>query len=349
MLAASLSLWTDAPCSIYHKGSHCLCRRLARKAHDMDLRIPVFQICIAAAGLAFPASSQVPGNQTANVQMDKSSQNARLPYTAEYKETSVLTQPNGSTVTQEWTEVDALDSRGRHMIAKTYIPMSSDQKLHTEYSVSDPVAQITTEWSSENLSATVRTWYSQPAAGSRNATSNPCSASTPASTSSPVAGQPASPTIEDPNAKIHEAIEEWRARRRADLEEKQRAAAPKPEPPINEDLGTATIQGIVVHGYRTTTKIPAGSIFGNSTELLETNERWLAVGPGKTGLMVRWIRNGPPLGKKTQDLVKFAQGEPDPTIFRPPADYKILTQTLDSGGLPCPLPSTPAPVAAPAK
>jgi hypothetical protein len=146
-------------------------------------------------------------------------------------------------------------------------------------------------------------------------------------------------------AETHEKLEEIREQARADLEERRKAAAPKREPPLEEDLGKATILGIEVHGYRTT--YPAGSISWDSTQ--SVNERWIPIAPGMKGLIVRWIKNDQKFGKETRELVKFTQGEPDPTIFHPPADYKIVAQTQDVRGVQCPQPSTTAPEVAPAK
>jgi hypothetical protein len=80
---------------------------------------------------------------------------ARLPYTADYKITSVKTLADGTTITHESTEVVALDSQGRRMTSTTTLPNSADQSPRTHVSVFDPVAHTNTNWNVPGERATV--------------------------------------------------------------------------------------------------------------------------------------------------------------------------------------------------
>lgn len=102
------------------------------------------------------------------------------------------------------------------------------------------------------------------------------------------------------------------------------------EKPVVEDLGTDSIQGVEAHGTRTTTTIPAGEI-GNDVPLEGTTERWVAVNTQLGGLTVREIVDEPRTGKSDKELTSFSQGDPDPALFQPPADYEIVTQEVVKG------------------
>jgi hypothetical protein len=115
----------------------------------------------------------------------------------------------------------------------------------------------------------------------------------------------------------------------------------KHEPPVEEDLGTAKMQGFDVRGHRTTFKTPIGEI-GNSAPLVHTWDRWVAINPGLTGLLVREVRSDLQYGKSTNELVKFDQIEPEPSVFQPPAGYEIVTVSEEMQEAPHPQPKPPA-------
>jgi len=109
----------------------------------------------AVACLALTASGQATGTRTKTVTTVHPTQAARLPYTAEYKISSVSTLANGATITHESTEVRALDSEGRRMTSRTEIPLTGDQAARTHVWISDPVARTTSSWESPGQTATV--------------------------------------------------------------------------------------------------------------------------------------------------------------------------------------------------
>jgi hypothetical protein len=121
----------------------------------MSKRVCEMLMLGAVAGFALAASGQVAGSRTKTVATGHPAQVARLPYTAEYKISSVSTLANGATITHESTEVTALDSEGRRMNARTEIPLAGDQTARTHVWVSDPVARTTSTWDSPGRTATV--------------------------------------------------------------------------------------------------------------------------------------------------------------------------------------------------
>lgn len=70
---------------------------------------------------------------------------AKLPYTAEYRITTVKTLADGSTATSDASEVHAVDSHGRMM--GTYTPPSSGGLKRTDVQTSDPVNHTLNYWS----------------------------------------------------------------------------------------------------------------------------------------------------------------------------------------------------------
>lgn len=89
-----------------------------------------------------------------------------------------------------------------------------------------------------------------------------------------------------------------------------------------EKLGTRAIQGVIAVGTRITTKFPAG-YDGWNREFTTTQENWFA---SDYGFGVESTTDDPREGKTVVTLLTFTDGEPDPALFKPPADYAIITQ-----------------------
>ena len=88
------------------------------------------------------------------------------------------------------------------------------------------------------------------------------------------------------------------------------------------------INGVWAEGNRLIQIVSPG-IGNNKSDHKEivTDESWIS-----TDLMVevRKISDDPELGKSTVNLVNIDRAEPDPALFRPPADYRILvSQPVD--------------------
>jgi hypothetical protein len=88
---------------------------------------------------------------------------------------------------------------------------------------------------------------------------------------------------------------------------------------VNEQLGTRTLNGVEAIGTRTTQTIPAGKQ-GNDMPLVITNEIWRA---RTLGLTLFAIQDDPRRGKSTFEYTELNLGEPDPSLFTPPAGYTI--------------------------
>jgi hypothetical protein len=86
-----------------------------------------------------------------------------------------------------------------------------------------------------------------------------------------------------------------------------------------EDLGTQTMEGVVVTGVRTTRTIAAGQI-GNEKPIAIVTEIWTSP-ELKTVVMSK--RSDPRMGEQTFRLTNIVRVEPDASWFTVPADFSI--------------------------
>jgi hypothetical protein len=86
-----------------------------------------------------------------------------------------------------------------------------------------------------------------------------------------------------------------------------------------EDLGTQTMEGLLVTGARTTRTIPAGEV-GNEKPLSIVTEVWTSP---DLKTIVYSKRTDPRLGEQTFKLTNIQRTEPDPSLFTVPADFKL--------------------------
>jgi hypothetical protein len=87
-----------------------------------------------------------------------------------------------------------------------------------------------------------------------------------------------------------------------------------------EDLGTQTMEGVLVTGTRTTKTIPAGQI-GNEKPISIVIEIWTSP-ELKTVVMSK--RSDPRMGEQTFRLTNIVRAEPDASLFTVPADFKVI-------------------------
>jgi len=240
---------------------------------------------VAVVGLALPASGQIARNRTTIVE-EKRDFTPRLPSTATFKITRVRRLADGTTITQESTEVLAWDSQKRQMTSTTTIPQTDDQTPATHFVVLDRVARTISRWSVPGQRATVS---NLPVTGSGI---SPCATSLTLAEPDEV-----SSTARSPRTKFVSR-------------------------PVTQNLGVEIIQDVEARGTRTTTTIPAGAI-GNSEPLVRTSEFWRATQPG-LDLAVRTITDDPQTGKMTKELENLDINEPNPSLFQPPADYEVV-------------------------
>ena len=101
-----------------------------------------------------------------------------------------------------------------------------------------------------------------------------------------------------------------------------------PSPVINgsgpqvktEDLGTQTMEGLIVEGRRTTVTTPAGSI-GNDRDIVNVSDIW---SNKELRLMILQVHSDPRSGETTTKIENLSRTQPDPNLFQPPPDYMIV-------------------------
>jgi hypothetical protein len=88
----------------------------------------------------------------------------------------------------------------------------------------------------------------------------------------------------------------------------------------SEDLGSQTMEGVIVNGVRTTHTIPAGQI-GNDRLITIVTEVWTSP---DLKTVVYSKRSDPRMGEQTFRLTNIVRTEPNPSLFTVPADFKIV-------------------------
>jgi hypothetical protein len=91
----------------------------------------------------------------------------------------------------------------------------------------------------------------------------------------------------------------------------------------HEDLGMQQIEGLACQGKRDTLTIPAGQV-GNELPLVITTEIWTS--QDLHGIVLK-KHNDPRFGETEYRLTNIKTGEPDASLFQPPAGYKRLNET----------------------
>jgi hypothetical protein len=89
-----------------------------------------------------------------------------------------------------------------------------------------------------------------------------------------------------------------------------------------EDIGTQEIEGIYTLGHRVTTTWPVGA-FGNDRPVSTVCEEWSS--PDLRVMVLRTCSD-PRNGDTITRLKNIDRGEPDPSLFQSPADYKVVDQ-----------------------
>jgi hypothetical protein len=87
-----------------------------------------------------------------------------------------------------------------------------------------------------------------------------------------------------------------------------------------EDLGTQTMDGVLVTGTRTTKTIPVGQI-GNEKPISIVIEVWASP---ELKTVVMSTRSDPRMGEQTFRLTNIVRAEPDASLFTVPADFKVI-------------------------
>ena len=86
-----------------------------------------------------------------------------------------------------------------------------------------------------------------------------------------------------------------------------------------EDLGSQTMEGVLVNGVRTTRTIAAGQI-GNDRPISIVTEVWTSP---ELKTIVYSKRSDPRMGEQTFQLKNVVRGEPDASLFTVPAGTRV--------------------------
>lgn len=89
-----------------------------------------------------------------------------------------------------------------------------------------------------------------------------------------------------------------------------------------EQLGTQTIDGVLVEGTRSTVIYPVG-LMGNDREFSSTTETWMSP---ELKLMVLSKSNDPRSGENTFKIANLSRTPPDANLFLVPPDYTIVDE-----------------------
>ncbi len=87
-----------------------------------------------------------------------------------------------------------------------------------------------------------------------------------------------------------------------------------------EDLGSQTMEGVLVNGTRTTHTIPAGQI-GNERPISIVTEVWTSP---DLKTVVYSKRSDPRIGEQTFRLTNIVRAEPNLSLFTVPSDFRIV-------------------------
>jgi len=266
---------------------------------------PAFVFFIAFAVLAQEGSNTtVYSGQVTSTISAKSTAVQGAPYSATITNESVQTLADGNRIVQTSTGTTARDSQGRTR-QDTVLPaignLSAANAPHLVF-IHDPVAQV-----SYVLNLTEKTAQKLPMppplpaiAAGENAAVGPVTANAfffQAAGTARLADEPMPPPMTIQRTLIGS--------------DQDQAAS--------EDLGSQTIEGVVVNGKRTTRTIPAGQI-GNDKPITIVNEVWTSP---DLKTIISSKRSDPRMGEQTFQLTNIVRAEPDASLFTVPADFKI--------------------------
>lgn len=92
-----------------------------------------------------------------------------------------------------------------------------------------------------------------------------------------------------------------------------------------ESLGTQVIEGVSVDGHRYTRTFPVGSV-GNDRPIVSVSESWFSP---ELKMTVLSKHSDPRSGEQITRMQNINRSEPDPALFRPPADYQVIDENSD--------------------
>ena len=91
---------------------------------------------------------------------------------------------------------------------------------------------------------------------------------------------------------------------------------------VEEDLPEKAIYGVTAAGHRSTQTNPPGTRQGNDKPIVSIVERWADPNTGVTLLQ----KQSGSEGGNTSTIPDYKAGDPDPTLFLIPSDYKVIDE-----------------------
>jgi hypothetical protein len=220
------------------------------------------------------------------------------PYSATSTNENVQTLGDGTRIVQTSTGNIARDSQGRTR-QDTSLPaignLSAADAPHLVF-IQDPVAQT-----SYTLNLTDKTAQKMPALPLNISTSGPVSGG--GKFNIQIAGAVAAGGAPPPGMAMQKTL--------IAIDQSQGST---------EDLGSQTMEGVLVNGVRTTHTIPAGEI-GNDQPISIVTEVWTSP---DLKTIVCSKRSDPRMGEQTFQLTNIVRTEPDASMFTVPSDFKIV-------------------------
>jgi len=247
--------------------------------------------CCAIAQDGANVKYQGAGSAGAMTRVEEASSSVKgAPYSATTNSESIQILADGNRITQTYAGVMARDSEGRTR-QDVLSPASAPRLVF----IRDPVAGV-----SFILNLTDKTVRKNP--------TSPAGAGVPRSAPNPdrssvqiVGGAPSRPS---PSPAIVTT---------KDLSGDEQSEV------STEPLGSQVMEGVVVHGERTTYTIPAGQI-GNDQPIVSVTEVWTS---SELNTIVSSKRKDPRI-EETFWLTNVERMEPEPSLFTVPLDFEII-------------------------
>jgi len=221
------------------------------------------------------------------------------PYSATINNEMIQTLPDGNRIVHTSTGTTARDSQGR-LRQDAALPaignLSAANAPHLVF-ILDPVAQT-----SYTLDLTDKTAQKMPMSPVVTTGSDPAAGSNTFFIQMETGASPAVPLPPPPGIFLQRSLS---------VNEQAQANT--------ENLGSQVFEGVLVNGVRTTRIIPAGQI-GNDKPISIITEVWTSP---ELKTIVYSKRSDPRMGEQTFRLTNIVRGEPDPTLFTVPSDFKI--------------------------
>jgi len=219
------------------------------------------------------------------------------PYSATITNESVQTLADGNRIVQSSTGTTARDSRGRTRQDAPLPPIGNLSAANAPHLVfiMDPVAQVSytlnlTDKTAEKMSIP----SGAPGPSAATAGARQVFVTQSGAVQVPDAPPPAIAIAKSLGSEEHAEV-------------------------TTEDLGTETMEGLLVTGARTTRTIPAGEI-GNEKPISIVTEVWTSP---DLKTIVYSKRSDPRMGEQTFKLANIVRAEPDASLFTVPADFKL--------------------------